>query len=135
MISTITNRGTLRFMVFEERFNSKVFIQFLKRLLRQSRRKVFLIVDGHSAHVSRETRRWLAEHPERIEVFTLPSYSPELNPDECLNNDVKANALGRRRPEDQSGTIADIRGYLRSTRRMPRIVKNFFHEKHVRYAA
>jgi transposase len=135
MISTVTNRGTLRFMVFKGRFNSKVFIQFLKRLVRQSRRKVFLIVDGHSAHVSRETKHWLAEHLERIEVFYLPSYSPELNPDEYLNNDVKANALGRRRPEDQSEMIADTRGYLRSTQRMPRIVKNFFHEKHVRYAA
>ncbi|RJO68793.1 MAG: IS630 family transposase [Myxococcales bacterium] len=135
MISTITNRGTLRFMVFEGSFVSAVFIEFLKRLLKQSGRRIFLIVDGHSAHVSRETKRWLAAHGERIEVFYLPGYSPELNPDELLNQDVKANALGRRRPRDKADLMANVRGYLRSTQKMPQIVRNFFLEPHVCYAA
>ncbi len=68
-------------------------------------------------------------------MFFLPGYSPELNPDELLNQDVKTNALGRRRPENQSVMIHDIRSYLRSTQRQPAIVRNYFHEKHVAYAA
>jgi hypothetical protein len=101
MISSITNRGRLAFMIIRQRFTARVFLNFLGRLLRlmrKSRRKVFLIVDGHPVHQSRSVSRWLAEHREQIQIFQLPSYSPELNPDELLNQDVKTNALGRVRP-------------------------------------
>src|SRR5271154_1865544 len=101
MISSITNRGRLAFMIFRQRFTAPVFLNFLGRLLRltrKSRRKIFLIVDGHPVHKSRAVQRWLAEHAEQIRIFCLPSYSPELNPDELLNQDVKTNALGRVRP-------------------------------------
>jgi len=101
MISTITNRGTLRFMVFHERFTAKLFIRFLTRLIQSSRQKIFLIVDNHPVHKAAKVRRWLEGHQDEIELFFLPAYSPELNPDEYLNNDVKTNAVGRqngRRP-------------------------------------
>jgi transposase len=135
MISTITNRGTLRFMVFTRRFTAGVFIEFLGRLLRQVDRKVLLVVDGHPVHKARQVKRWLATRRDRIELFFLPGYAPQLNPDELLNQDVKSNALGRRRPANQSDLIADVRGYLRSTQRQPHIVKSYFEEEHVRYAA
>ena len=135
MISTVTNRGRLSFMVFKERFTSRVFLEFLRRLLRQSPRKVYLIVDGHPVHRSRAVKRWVAEHAAQIRLFRLPAYSPELNPDELLNQDVKTNAVGRQRPSDQSEMIAAVRSYVRSTQRRPQVVRAYFREKHVRYAA
>jgi transposase len=106
MISSITNRGRLAFMIFRQRFTARVFLNFLGRLLRltrKTRKKVFLIVDGHAVHKSRSVSRWLAEHGEQIRIFYLPSYSPELNPDELLNQDVKTNALGRVPPRERPG--------------------------------
>lgn len=75
---------------------------------------MFLIVDGHPVHGSRAVRHWVEQHAERIRLFFLHSYSLELNPDELLNHDVKANAVGRQRPENQSQMIENIRSYLRA---------------------
>ena len=138
MISSITNRGRLAFMIFRQRFTARVFLNFLGRLLRltrKTRKKVFLIVDGHPVHKSRSVKRWLAEHHEQIRVFFLPSYSPELNPDELLNQDVKTNALGRVRPINVQEMMDNVRSYLRITQARPTVVKNYFCERHVRYAA
>jgi transposase len=134
MISTITNRGRLYFMVFKERFNARVFIRFLKRLRRQVGRKVILIVDEHPAHKAGETTRWLKSQEKHLQMYFLPPYSPELNPDELLNQDVKTNAVGRRRAVDQPDLMANVRGYLRSTQKMPDVVRSYFQEEHVRYA-
>ncbi|MDZ4876845.1 MAG: IS630 family transposase ISCARN25 [Chroococcidiopsis cubana SAG 39.79] len=79
MISTITNRGQLCFKLFVQRFDSTVMLDFLRRLVRQSEQKIFLIVDGHPVHRSRAVHQWLAKHSERIRLFFLPAYSPELN--------------------------------------------------------
>jgi transposase len=122
MISSITNRGTLRFRVFDQRFTAGVFIDFLSRLVRQSGRKVFLIVDGHPVHRAAKVKRWLAAHADAIRLFYLPGYSPQLNPDEYLNHDVKANSVGRRRARDKAELLANVRGYLRSTQKMPEVV-------------
>jgi transposase len=138
MISSITNRGRLSFMIFRQRFTARVFLNFLNRLLRQTRktrRKIFLIVDGHPVHKSRSVRRWLAEHAEQIRIFCLPSYSPELNPDELLNQDVKTNALGRVRPVNVQEMMGNVRSYLRITQARPKLVKRYFRERHVQYAA
>lgn len=135
MISAITNRGRLNFMVFRERFRVDVFADFMKRLVRQAKGKAFLIVDGHPVHRSRRAKRWLKANAHRIRLFFLPGYSPELNPDEVLNQDVKTNAVGRRRARTQSELMTHLRGYLRSRQKQPRIVKSYFTEKHVRYAA
>ena len=93
LISSITNRGALRFMVFKQRFTADVMIRFLQRLLRSVDRKVFLIVDGHPAHRAGKVKRWVARRSDRLELFFLPGYSPELNPDEVLNQDVKTRAM------------------------------------------
>lgn len=135
MISAITNRGTLYFMVFAGRFTAKVFLKFLKRLVRQVGRLLFLIVDGHPVHRAAAVRNWLAHNAERIRLFFLPAYSPELNPDEYLNQDVKSNSVGRRRPRNAEEMIANVRGYLRGTQRKPNIVASYFHAEPVRYAA
>ena len=79
--------------------------------------------------------RWLAEHAAQIRIFCLPSYSPELNPDELLNQDVKTNALGRIRPVNVHEMMDNLRSYLRITQARPKLVKNYFRERHVQYAA
>jgi transposase len=138
MISSITNRGRLAFMIFRQRFTARVFLNFLRRLLRltrKTRRKVFLIADGHPVHKSRSVSRWLAEHVAQIRIFWLPSYSPELNPDELLNQDVKTNALGRVRPVNVHEMMSSVRSYLRITQARPKSVRNYFRERHVQYAA
>jgi transposase len=135
MISTITNRGKLRFMVFPGEFNAAVFLKFLGRLLKSVRGKVFLIVDQHPSHVARKVKRWVKQWERRLRIFFLPGYSPELNPDEYLNNDVKSNAVGRQRAEDKEELQANVRAYLRSTQRRPDVVRNYFQARPVRYAA
>jgi transposase len=134
-MSSITNRGELSFMVFPQNFNAAVFIEFAARLLRQRKRKILMIGDRHTVHRSAGVKRWLARHTRQIELFFLPSYSPDLNPDEFLNQDVKSNALGRQRPATRAQMIQGVRSYLRSTQRQPDIVKRYFHAQSVRYAA
>jgi len=135
VLSAITNRGHLLFMVFVARFTATVFLRFLRRLVKESRRKVFLIVDGHPVHRSGKVRAWVAKHPDRLEMFFLPGYSPDLNPDEMLNQDVKTNAVGKRRPRSRSQMLRTVRGYLDCRRRNPELVKRYFREESVRYAA
>jgi len=136
VIAAVSNTGTLRFRVFGERFTGPVFLDFIKRLTKQAAgKKVVLIVDGHPAHRARLVRDWVAGHPDQIELHYLPGYAPELNPAECLNNDVKANALGRRRPRDLTQLLTEVRAYLRSRQRTPALVARYFNEHHVTYAA
>lgn len=135
MISAVTNRGQLNFMVFKCRFETDIFLGFLKRLIRQAERKVFLIIDSHPVHHAIKAKNWIQKHADRISLFFLPGYSPELNPDEMLNHDVKSNAMGRRRPKNQQELVANTRSYLWSRQRQPHVVRSYFHEKHVCYAA
>jgi transposase len=136
MIAAISNTGTLRFRVFDEKFTGPLFLDFLKRLVKDNKgRKLMLILDGHPAHRARIVRDWVAANPELIELHFLPGYSPELNPAECLNQDVKTNALGKRRPVNVTQLKADVRRFLRSCQRRPAKVARYFHERHVRYAA
>jgi len=122
-------------MVFKERFTGLVMIAFLRRLIEQNKQKVFLIVDGHPVHRSKRVKGWVHRHRKRIRLFYLPGYSPQLNPDELLNQDVKTNAVGRQRPKDQPAMMQQVRSYLRSTQHQPQIVKNYFEHKDVQYAA
>lgn len=137
-ISAVSNLGRLWFMVFAGRFNSTVFVTFLGRLLRAvPGRKLVLIVDSHPAHKSARVRRWLAGGAAaggRLELVYLPGYSPQLNPDELLNQDTK-QAMRKCRPADQREMMDNVRGHLRSRQNRPDVVRRFFHEEHVRYAA
>jgi transposase len=134
MISTITNRGQMSFMVFAESFRSPVLLRFLRRLVWQAKRKVFLIWDRHPVHEAAAVRRWLQRHAAQIEVFPLPTYSPELNPGEYLNPDVKSNAVRQRRPHDKPERMLDLRSYLRSTQGHPEVVRSYFRHRSTKYA-
>ena len=136
MISAVSNAGRLRFRLFTGSFSGSVFIDFLGRLLRDCRgQKVHLIVDGHPVHRAKAVSAWVGRHGERIELHFLPGYSPELNPVELLNHDVKANAAGRRRPRSASELRAELRGYLRRRQRQPEVLVRFFNHPSTRYAA
>ena len=96
IIYSLTNQGKLQFMLFKEGFTVSVFIDFLSRLIKYNRRKVFLIVDGHPTHKAKMVKQWIENHSDRIELFLLPGYCPELNPDELVNQDVKTNAVEKK---------------------------------------
>jgi transposase len=134
LISTITNRGHLTFMVFEESFRTPVLLRFLRRLIRQARRKLFVILDRHPVHQARAIERWVQQHASQMRVFPLPTASPELNPDEYLNQDVKSNAVGEQRPHNKHEMLGDLRSYMRSTQRQPEIVKSYFKHPSAKYA-
>jgi transposase len=136
MISAISNQGLLRFRLFTGSFTGAVFIDFLRRLLRDCQgRKVHLIVDGHPVHRAKLVSAWVGRHAERIELHFLPGYSPELNPVELLNHDVKANAAGRRRPQSAGELREELHGYLRRRQRQPAVLVRFFDHPTTRYAA
>jgi transposase len=135
MLSTITNRGTLRFMLYRERFTAPVFLRFLRRLIKSSKRKVFLIIDRHPVHRDAKVERWIRQHRGNIVIFFLPGYSPDLNPDEFLNHDVKANAIGRKRPKTLPELLHNLRSILKLRQCNPEMVRRYFHAPTVRYAA
>lgn len=135
MISAITNRGHLVFRVFHGTFRAAMFIDFMRRLRRQSDGKVYLIVDGHPVHRSRTVKAFVAAHSDDFRLIQLPGYCPELNPDELLNQDVKTNALGKSRPRDRVEMMGSVRRYLHRRQKQPHVIRNLFQEKHVRYAA
>jgi transposase len=136
MISAVSNGGMLRFRLFTGSFSGPVFIDFLRRLGRDcGGRKVHLIVDGHPVHRAKAVSAWVGRHGERIQLHFLPGYSPELNPVELLNHDVKANAAGRRRPRSAHELRDDLYGYLRRRQRQPQVLVRFFDHPTTRYAA
>jgi transposase len=136
VIQAIGNRGELCFRVFEGRFSGPLFLDFLKRLSKHAAgRKVHVIVDGHPAHRAKLVRDWAAQNAALIELHYLPSYSPELNPAELLNNDTKHAALTRRRPRDPDELIADTRSHLHRRQKQPKVIRAFFHQPQVAYAA
>lgn len=136
MISAIANRGELCFMVFKTGFSTSVMLKFLKRLIRHSgKHKIYIILDRHPVHRAVAVTRFLETHAEKIERVYLPAYSPELNPDEFLNQDVKSNSVGRNRPHSQEDMIMGVRRYLWMRQQQPDLVKRYFNADTVAYAA
>lgn len=135
MISTVTNQGKVRFMFYRERLSAKVLIRFLRRLIRSADQKVYLILDNLRVHHARVVKQWVAEHEAEIEVFYLPSYSPDLNPDEFLNCDLKAE-VGKRPDSRRKGRLAQTSlGAMRSIQKQPARVRKYFEAKTIRHAA
>lgn len=135
MISAITNKGGLSFMVFQGKFNTSVFVAFMQRLLKQVAGNIYLIVDGHPVHRSGAAKRFVDRYKQRLRLIRLPGYCPELNPDELLNQDVKTNGLGKSRPTNRTELLAIVRSHLYRRQKQPQLITNLFREKHVRYAA
>ena len=135
LVSAISARGNMRFMLVPGRMNAAKFIVFLKRLLHGAKRPVFLILDSHSIHRSAAVRNFVTATRGMLRLFFLPPYSPELNPDELVWNDLKANSVDRRSLRSGKEIKAAVLRHMRSLQRMPDKVRSFFREEHVAYAA
>lgn len=135
MISAITNEGKMRFMMYEEAMNADLLIKFMGRLIKDAARKVFLILDNLPVHHSKKVKQWLEARKEKIEVFYLPSYSPELNPDEYLNNNVKMKVHSGTPIRNRYDLETKARSFMKSLLKKPAHVRNYFKHPKVAYAA
>ncbi|MGH9626540.1 MAG: IS630 family transposase, partial [Bryobacteraceae bacterium] len=135
MISAVSPRGALRFMVVKGGVGAKVFITFLKRLIHGQRRPMFLIVDGHPAHRAKIVKQYVDSLEGKLRLFFLPPYSPELNPDELVWNDVKNNAVGRAKLDGPDDLHRAVVSRLRFLQKRPDRVRSFFQAPDTRYAA
>jgi transposase len=135
MISSVTNQGKLRFMIYDGALNAVIFLRFLHRLVKDARRKVFLIVDNLRVHRAKLVTAWVQANADRIELFYLPPYAPEHNPDEFLHNDLKQTLARRRIPRTKATLKSGLSSYMRSLQRRPAKVRAFFQAPSVRYAA
>jgi transposase len=135
MISTITNQGKVRWMIYTGKMNAALFIVFLTRLIAGAVKKVFLIVDHLSVHEAAVVNQWLADKTDRIEIFYLPKYAPERNPDEYLNCDVKANINTDGLPKDREELRGKLRRFMQRLAKLPARVASYFEHKCIEYAA
>jgi transposase len=138
MISTVTNRGKASWMIVDGAFNHERLIEFLQALVkdgRKARKKIFLILDNLGVHHCKPVKAWLAENRKYIEVFYLPSYSPELNPDERLNADLK-QVIGAKVPVRTKAKLhAAATDHMTRIEGDPHRVKSYFQDPRVKYAA
>ncbi len=135
MISAITNGGKVRFMMYRDAMNSKLLIKFMTRLTKDAGRKVFLILDNLRVHHGTNVKQWLEEHREQIEVFHLPSYSPELNPDEYLNGNLKTKVHSGKPIRNREDLEKKTRSFMRTLLKRPAHVRRYFRHHKVTYAA
>ncbi len=135
LIPAIGPRGALRFIVVKDGVGARVFIAFLKCLMHASRRPVYPIVDGHPSHRAKAVKAYVESLGGRLKLFFLPPYSPELNPDELVWNDVKKNAVGRSKLEGPKDLHRAIVDRLRFPQKRPDQVRSFFRAPETRYAA
>ncbi|WP_190818030.1 IS630 family transposase [Saccharopolyspora pogona] len=131
----IGNKGELYFTVYTGSFNGKVFLSFLDRLTRHLDRKVHLIVDGHPVHRRKTIQQWITKHAEAIAMHFLPGYSPELNPDELLNADLKRTVSTSTAPKTRAELKQAVRSFLHRLQKLPDRVRSYFGKPEVRYAA
>lgn len=135
VISTVTNKGQMRWRIFDGALNADILIDFLRRLIKGQCRKVFLILDNLRVHHAKPVKAWLAEHVKDIEVFYLPSYSPELNPDEMANADIKQAVTKLAPARTKLQLVKATARHLRSVQRQPERIQKYFQHDPVRYAA
>ena len=135
MIATVTNQGKTRWMIIDEAFNADRLIEFLGALIKDADRKVFLILDNLRVHHSKLVKAWVEERKDKIELFYLPSYSPELNPEERLNADLK-HALYTKVPVRTKAKLkAATTEHMQTLEKSPERVKKYFQDVRVKYAA
>jgi transposase len=133
MLSAVSAQGALRFMLHDGTVNASVFIEFCKRLLKDAPGPVFLIVDGHPSHRANATKQFIADTAGRLRLFFLPGYSPELNPDEWVWKNVKADRIGRIGVTSKDDLKTKATGALRRLQKLPALVRGFFRDPHLAY--
>lgn len=134
-LSSITNQGLVRFMVLPAALDAPTLIRFMRRLIRSTDRKVFLILDNLNVHKAAKVRAWVTQHAADIAVFYLPPYAPELNPDEYLNGDLKLAIAARVPARTKPELTKAARSHLRTLQHRPARVRRFFQHPRITYAA
>ena len=135
VISTVTNKGQMRWRIFDGALNTTILIDFLHRLIKGQSTKLFLILGNLRVHHAKQVKTWLAGHADAIEVFYLPSYSPELNPDEMANADIKQAVTKQAPARTKLQLVKATARHLRSVQRQPERIRKYFEHGPVRYAA
>ncbi len=133
MVSAVTAQGALRFGCYTGSFTAETFLDFCKRLLRDTNGPVFLVVDGHPTHKSKKVKQFAEATNGQLRIFTLPGYSPELNPDEWVWKNVKADRVGRAGVTDNDDLKAKATAALRRLQRMPHLIRGFFADPNLAY--
>jgi transposase len=135
MISAVSPRGAMRFMLIDGKFNNGVFISFLKRLIHNWPHPVFLIIDGHPVHRSAAVSKFVASTEGRLQLFPLPPYAPDVNPDEQVWNHVKNHGIGKQSIAGRDHLKQMIISRLRKIQKLPSLVRSFFALPDTVYAA
>ncbi len=135
IISTVTNKGQIRWKIFDGALNPDILIDFLRRLIKGAPRKIFLVLDNLRVHHCKPVKAWLAKHADAIEVFYLPSYSPELNPDEMANADIKQAVTKQAPARTKLQLVKAASRHLRSVQKQPERIHSYFQHGPVKYAA
>ena len=135
MVSTVTNKGSMRFMLFEGSMNADKFINFLRQLTKSQKQKIFLILDNSRVHHSKIVKNWTQKHKDKIELFFLPPYAPDYNPDEFLNNTLKIKLNNTTKAQNKSELIGTASKILKSLQNTPKIIRSFFEAETTRYAS
>ena len=133
MISAISSQGKVRFMVYQDTMNQQRLIQFMERLTRASEQKIFLILDNLKVHHGKFVAAWLEKHKEKIEVFFLPPYAPEYNPDEYLNHALKLSVHSGQPPCTAEDISHKIQSFMRKLQHHSPTVSCFFHHSALSY--
>ena len=134
-ISAISNQGAVRFMTYTQTMDAALFLVFLQRLVQNAAGKIVLIVDRLRAHMTPEVQAWVAKHREQLEVFYLPRYAPEVNPDEYLNNDLKGKVNATGLPHNKHEQRSRIQEFMRHLLHLPERVISYFQHPCVQYAS
>jgi transposase len=126
MVGAIDMRGHLRFMVVKGSVTAQQVCEFLTRLMHDAENPVFLIWDGHPTHRSKKVKECIECFDGKLQVFTLPSYSPELNPAEQVWNNVENHGIGRKKVFGPDQMKSLVIGQLRRLQKMRSIIESFF---------
>lgn len=135
MISSVTNRGKVEFMIYSGSMNADKLITFLEQLIKSKNKKIYLVLDNLRVHHSKIVKQWAEENKDKIELFFLPSYSPEKNPDEYLNCDLKQGLSMKPSPRNQEKLSENLKNHMHMLQRNPQRVKKYFQHKDIQYAA
>lgn len=137
MISAISAQGALRFSVLAGTLTAAGFIAFLTRLLHDAGQHgggpVFVIVDGHPVHRATAVAEFVASTDGALHLYRLPAYSPQLNPDEWVWKNAKADGVARAAPKGPDELKSVMVGRLRRLQRLPNIVRDFFADPELAY--
>lgn len=133
-IASLSNQGDIRYMLYTESFTGPLYLRFLKRLIAQYSGKLFWISDRHPVHLRKLVKQWLGTHSTEIEAFYLPSYSPQLNPVEYLNGEVKQAVHDKPPTRNLNQLKQRVSSQLRKLQHLPEHVQHYFQHPDIAYA-